>query len=1165
MKSDQTTAVRGEPEATPRQPTGTTMTLPWRRSFWGLFWTQFQGAFSDNLYKFLVTFLIVGTGMTVETQDRMIPLVGALFALPFLLFSMTGGYLADRFSKGRVATWTKIGEVGIMSLALLGLWLGNLYFLVGLVFLMSTQSAIFGPTKYGLLPELLPESRLSWGNGVLGMGTFVSIIMGTVTAGLLSDLFQERQAWSGVVLVGLAGVGLLTSLRIDRRPAANPAKVFQPNFLADFWGQMRLIRGDRILLLAVLGSSYFWFLGALLQPTVLLYGKRLLLLNDTQSGLLQASLAIGIALGSLAAGYLSGRKIEYGLIPLGGLGISLFAAVLSSAVWSASAVAGLLVLLGFSAGFFIVPINAMIQHRPGRERKGSVLAATAFLAFTGVTLAAGVYYALAVWFRLDPRGILLVGSGLTLVGTVVVSTRIPDSLLRLFLWITTHTFYRMRVEGGHHIPVRGGALLVSNHLSLFDAMLVQASIDRPIRFLMVQERYDRWWLKPFARVMNVIPIPSRRRPREIVVALNTANAAIQAGELVCIFAEGQITRIGQMLPFRRGMERIMRGLEAPIIPVCLDRVWGSIFSFERGRFFWKVPRRIPHPASILHGEPMAPDSAPACVRRAIQELGVAAWAHRRDRMRTLPLAIVQTARRYPLRLAMADARVPGLRFGMALTKAIFLARRLRAGWADQRMVGILLPPSVGGVLVNWAALLLGKVPVNLNYTASKETIAACMKQCGIDAVLTSKAFVEKARDNPNVTIPDRLLFLEDLVQDPRAGERLTALALTWLLPARRLMRVLGCQTLPGLDDLATVIFSSGSTGEPKGVMLTHYNVMSNVEQLAQLFAFRPADRILGILPFFHSFGFTGTLAVPGALGVGVAYHPTPLDAPAIGDLVRRYEVTFLIATPTFLQLYLRGCEPEDFGSLRMVLTGAEKLPNRLALAFEEKFGIRPFEGYGCTECAPAVAVNTRNFRAAGLRQVGAKLGKIGHPLPGMSVRVVDPATMELRAMDEPGLLLVKGPNVMKGYLDRPDKTREVMHDGYYITGDIATEDEDGFLQITDRLSRFSKIGGEMVPHIRIEEKLHELAGATELTFVVAGLPDEKKGERLVVLHTLAPDRLPALLEKLKQSGLPNLWIPRASQFFAVPGFPMLGTGKLDLRQVREMAGTLAGTVERDGP
>jgi acyl-[acyl-carrier-protein]-phospholipid O-acyltransferase / long-chain-fatty-acid--[acyl-carrier-protein] ligase len=360
-------------------------------------------------------------------------------------------------------------------------------------------------------------------------------------------------------------------------------------------------------------------------------------------------------------------------------------------------------------------------------------------------------------------------------------------------------------------------------------------------------------------------------------------------------------------------------------------------------------------------------------------------------------------------------------------------------------------------------------------------------------------------------------------------------------------------TPPSLDDLATVIFSSGSTGDPKGVMLTHYNIMSNAEQMEQTFAFHGSDRILGILPFFHSFGFTATLIGPAALGFGAVYHPNPLDAKAIGELVLHYRVTFLAATPTFLQLYLRSCQPEQFGSLQFVVTAAEKLPERLAQAFEDKFGIRPLEGYGATECAPAVAVNTHDFRAAGFRQVGAKRGKIGHPLPGVSVRIVDPDTFAPKLVGESGMLLVRGPNVMKGYLGRPEKTAEVLKDGWYITGDVAAIDEDGFLQITDRLTRFSKIGGEMIPHIKIEEKLHELAGVTEQTFAVTGVPDEKKGERLVVLHTLGDDKLKPVLEQLAASDLPNLWKPRPDQFLRIDALPRLGTGKLDLQKLREIA------------
>jgi acyl-[acyl-carrier-protein]-phospholipid O-acyltransferase/long-chain-fatty-acid--[acyl-carrier-protein] ligase len=377
--------------------------------------------------------------------------------------------------------------------------------------------------------------------------------------------------------------------------------------------------------------------------------------------------------------------------------------------------------------------------------------------------------------------------------------------------------------------------------------------------------------------------------------------------------------------------------------------------------------------------------------------------------------------------------------------------------------------------------------------------------------------------------------------------------MAWVFPVSLLERALGREHKADLDDLATIIFSSGSTGDPKGVMLSHYNVGSNVEQLDQVFGFTRRDRMMGILPFFHSFGFTATLWAPAMLALGVVYYPNPLDAKSIGPLINQYEVTFLLATPTFLQLYLRGCAPEDFGGLRVVMTGAEKLSERLAAAFEEHFGLRPLEGYGCTECAPAVAVSTNDFRAAGFRQVGAKRGKIGHPLPGMSVRIVDPESLSPVPVGQPGLLLVRGPNIMQGYLGRPDKTSEVLKDGWYVTGDIAAMDEDGFLQITDRLTRFSKIGGEMVPHIKVEEKLHELAGMAEQSFAVTGVPDEKKGERLVVLHKLAGAQLHSCLEKLAQSDLPNLWKPRPDQFVHVDNLPYLGTGKLDLRKVKEIA------------
>jgi acyl-[acyl-carrier-protein]-phospholipid O-acyltransferase / long-chain-fatty-acid--[acyl-carrier-protein] ligase len=1115
-----------------------------------------------------------------------------LFALPFILFSMAGGYLADRFSKRSVAIGVKFGEIGIMTLALFALAGNQPVLLLLTVFLMGTHSAFFGPTKYGLLPELLPEKKLSWGNGVIELGTFLAIVAGTIGGGWLFEVFTGKHVWTGFILIGLALIGTIGSFGITSVPAANPTKTFRVNFLSDLWQKSQLIRRDRILLLAIIGNTYFFFLGALVQQyTIYSYGKDLLGLSEGQiTAWLMCAVALGIGAGSYAAGSLSGNKIEYGLIPLGSLGMTLAGAFLALPNPTTSGTIIGLTLYGFFCGFFIVPVTALIQHRPDHSDRGAIIATGNLLSFVGIFIAAGVFYVFADLLQFGPRQIFLATTLMTVAGTTYAMWLLPDAVMRFIMWIATHTIYRIKVLGRDNIPAKGGALFVCNHLSLADAALLQAAVERPVRFIMLKAMYDKPFIGWWAKVTGAIPISSELRPREMIKSLQTASDALKNGEVVCIFAEGQITRIGQMMPFRRGFERIMKDVDAPIIPVGLDGVWGSIFSFEGQKFLWKLPRRFPYPITVNFGKPMPPTATPPEVRQTVQELLAEAWLERKKRMRPMHHSFVVSARRRPRRFAMADAQTAPVTFSGALTRSILLARRLKKVWAGQKMVGLLLPPSVGGALANWAALFCGKVPVNLNYTLSEESLASCAKQCELKTILTSRAFIEKVK----LKLAGEVVFLEDVIQPaPSILEKLTAFLIARCLPVAWVERVLNDEprtTGNPLDQLATIIFSSGSTGEPKGVMLSHYNVGSNLQQLGQTFAFGGKDKVLGVLPFFHSFGFAGTLALPAVLGIGVVYHPNPLDAKTIGPLVNDHEVTFLLATPTFLQIYMRGCSAEQFGSVRLVAVSAEKLPERLATAFEEQFGIRPFEAYGCTECSPGVTVNTHDFRAAGFRQVGAKRGKIGHPLPGICVRIVDPANPDPNAplpLGQSGLLLVRGPNVMLGYLGKPEKTAEVLVAAtprrndvmatpsspeasragaarppsgdeaspplWYITGDIAALDEDGFLQITDRLSRFSKIGGEMVPHIKVEEELHELAGATEQTFVVTSVADEKKGERLVVLHKLADDKLQPVLEKLTASDLPNLWKPKADSFLRMEVFPMLGTGKLDLRKVKEVA------------
>jgi len=463
------------------------------------------------------------------------------------------------------------------------------------------------------------------------------------------------------------------------------------------------------------------------------------------------------------------------------------------------------------------------------------------------------------------------------------------------------------------------------------------------------------------------------------------------------------------------------------------------------------------------------------------------------------------------------------------------------------MVGLMLPASVGGALVNLAALLAGTVPVNLNFTAGRDTVEAALAQCGIRTVVTSRAFLAKARLEP---VPGTV-FLEDVLASFTTAQKAWTALLARVLPVPLLRRLWGGERA-GIDDLATVIFSSGSTGHPKGVMLSHRNVLAVIEGMEQVFSVTPQDRIVGVLPFFHSFGFTGTLWFPLVSGFAALYVPNPMEAKAVGDLARRYRATMVIGTPTFYTAYIRRCSTEDFAHLRYAVVGAEKLREPIARGFREKFGLEMLEGYGCTEMAPVVSVNMPDPDGG---QVGSKAGTVGHPLPGVVVRVVDPETGVPVPPNREGLLLVKGPNRMLGYLHNAAATEAVLRDGWYITGDIGAVDEDGFIRLTDRLSRFSKIAGEMVPHLKIEEVATRILD--DPNCVVTSIPDEDRGERLVLLYTtsaVAPD---ALWSALGNSELPKLWIPKRSDIHVIEAIPVLGTGKTDLRQVRELAAHLS--------
>ncbi|MCU1234600.1 MAG: AMP-dependent synthetase and ligase [Candidatus Solibacter sp.] len=1109
--------------------------------FQAFLWTQFLGAFNDSVYQTIVA-LHVG-----NANPAYVPLVPAVFTLPSLLFSGYAGHLADMVSKRSVLIGVKIFEIAIMLFGLMTLLRGWTEGMLAVVFLMGLHATIFSPAKYGIVPEMISDRDLSRGNALLEMSTFVAIVLGIAGGGVLFAVWKAAAWRMGVVALAVAVIGFATSLKITRVPASGATQVFRWNPFGEIAGSTRHLLRDKPLWLAVLGVSYFWFAGVLLKTDLQYFGTEVLKVSDNGVSLLWAFLAIGIGVGNMLAGRLSGDKVELGLVPMGAAFMGVFALALVVARHSFALSTAAVVLLAMASGLFVVPLYAFIQQRSDSHEKGRVVATNNFFQTIGMLIASGLMWLCYTRLHLSAT-VIMFGFGVSLLGvTVYIVTVVPDYLVRFVLWLLTHSFFRIKIKGAENVPFHGPALLVANHMSHVDGFLIGACVQRFIRFMVWKPFFEikafRWFLK----LSKAIPVGTGG-PRDMVESIRAARKEIAEGHIVCIFAEGAISRTGNMLPFKRGMEKIVADTEVPIIPVHLDRLWGSIFSFERGKFFWKWPKQIPYRVTVSFGAPLPANTSAQAVRQAIQELSADATAHRKQAGDLLDRRLIQTARRNWKQFAMADSTGRNLTYGEMLTGAVLLSRSL----PEAPMVGVLLPSTVGGALVNLGLTLRGTVPVNLNFTAGREAMKGAVEQCEIRTVITSRAFVAKLPAGHTEGL-DELIYVEDLFKAASGVDRARAYVAARFAPARLIS---GGGRTP--DSPAGIIFSSGSTGIPKGVVLSHYNLISEIEAIAQLFWIGSSDRIAGVLPFFHSFGFTITIWFPLLSGCGVVYHPNPTDAKAVGELVQKHKATLLLSTPTFCSTYTRKCTAEQFASLKYVLVGAEKLRQPVADAFREKFGVELLEGYGCTEMSPVIAVNAPNFNGGKDSQTANKPGSVGHPLPGVAVRIVDPVTFAALPPNTEGLLLVKGSNRMLGYLNQPERTAEVFRDGWYITGDIALLDDDGFLRITDRLSRFSKIAGEMVPHIRVEDALIQVLG--DAPCVVTGIPDEQRGERLVVLY-VQPSLTPAeLWQRLSESDMPRLWVPKRENIYQVEALPQLGTGKLDLRGVKARAQQMSVTA-----
>jgi acyl-[acyl-carrier-protein]-phospholipid O-acyltransferase/long-chain-fatty-acid--[acyl-carrier-protein] ligase len=1177
----------------------------WKK-FWPMAAAQFFGVFNDHAFKIVAIFAAVGASEEYSTNTAFLAILTIFYALPFILFPSPAGYFSDRFPKRNVIVIIKIVELFIMlcgtvCLAKFTDWGTGPLILV--MFLLAAQSTFFSPALNGILPETFSEKEISHVNGVKEMVTMLAVIFGMSIGILVKKLSGDELYKCGLFFSCLSITALIMSLKILPGAAANSKTTWTWKWFGEYAKGFKIVKANRAVFLSVLGDSFFVGIGTAIQLLLLVFAKyNLHLNNEIEQGIIQLTLALGIGVGCYAAGRISGKKVELGLVPFGALGIVVFLVLavlctgspvntqhlLESAHRALHIKVGCpilpeflnfafypwmtlhLIFLGLSGGLFMVPLRAYIQNKTSATNRGTVLANANVIAFASIILAgililvccsgtgagtAGENSSLLstmqeYFFNFKPVSIFISLSFLTIAVSVYACWLLPEFMVRFVVVILTSTVYKIRLEGEDNIPEHGPALLIANHVSFVDGLLITACSSRFVRFLMYEDYYKIPILTKLFSWSGFIAIPPPDKPKKIIEALNKTREALRNGDVVCIFPEGKITRNGVMDEFKHGFSRMIpEELDVPVIPVRLGMLWGSIFSYYYGKIKLRMPMELPHPASVTIGKPVSKDLDAFELRQILSELAAETESKPRPEERPVHYQFAKFARRHPFKKILFDSNGRGMNNFNVVTRGAILSREIRRLCPDDRKyVGILLPNTVATTVTTLAVMMADKVPAMLNYTASAKNMDEAVKKANLNCILTSKIFLQKA----GIEKRPEMVFLEDIAKSIPKWKIYLWGFLTTVMPHQELMNLLAPETHRNVFATAVLLFSSGSTGNPKGVMLSHHNINSNVYSFYRIMGWdKNEDSILGNLPLFHSFGMTACFWVPLMTGTRVVYTPNPLDAAATGIAIQEHKIRILLATPTLLQMYMKKCTREQFKHLRLVIVGAEKLRTDIANRFKEMTGLMPLEGYGCTELAPVVSVNISNSILSLGTEVG-KPGSVGMPMPGICVKIVDPETRKDLPPNTEGLLLVKGPTVMQGYLNDPEKTADVIRDGWYNTGDIAKVDHDDRITITGRLSRFSKIGGEMVPHELVENAIQELLETDTRAVAVSSAPDESKGEKLIVFYTemkFPPEKIPA---KLREAGLPNLWIPRTENFRKIEKFPLLGSGKLDLAALKKM-------------
>jgi acyl-[acyl-carrier-protein]-phospholipid O-acyltransferase / long-chain-fatty-acid--[acyl-carrier-protein] ligase len=1133
------------------------------RRFAPLFWAQFCSALNDNVLKNALVIILL-YGAASGESPALVTLAGAVFIFPFFVLSALGGELADKFVKSTVARRLKFFEIFAACFAAAGFFLHSVPLLFVALAIFGTVAALFGPVKYAMLPDQLSVAELSTGNALVEGATFMAILIGTIAGGQIVA-GGSHMGWISLAVIGLAVLSWAFAARIAATTPSAPALPITANpwtstarLLKSLYAEPRLWDGMVIV-------SWFWLVGAVvlsLLPALVKDG-----VGGTEGvvTLCLATFAIGIAAGSLFAAQLSHVRPNLALVPIGAImmgivGLDLAWAIGHTAAGAdvtaasfATSLSGLRMLIdfflfAFGGGLFVVPSFAAVQAWTAPSERARIIAAGNILQ-AGVMVAGSLFVALLQHAGLSIAWIFFGMAAASFGAVWFVLTKWGKEGVRDFGALLFRALFRVEVRGLENLPPSGTRMLISpNHVSLIDGPLLHATLPIDASFAVDTGIARAWWARPFLRMIRHITVdPTKPLGARDLIKL------VASAEPVVIFPEGRLTLSGSLMKVYDGTAMIADKADAVIVPVRIEGAQRSHLSYLKNgeikrSWFPKVTISILPPVKLAVDPQLKGKARRNAAGAALQDIMIEAMVKNAMLDHTLFEALAHAHRdRDTGKIIIEDALGTTLTYRKLILGAQVLSGKLEPMTSVAENVGVLLPNSAGVAVVFMALQTIGRVPAMLNFSAGPVNVLAAMKAAQVKTVLTSRAFIEKGKLDKLVAAiatEARVVYLEDIRRNIGAGDKI-----------RGLLAGTAPRVARSADDPAVVLFTSGSEGTPKGVVLSHRNILANAAQALARVDANARDLVFNVLPVFHSFGLTGGLMMPLFAGIPIFMYPSPLHYRIVPELIYQKGATILFGTDTFLGGYARSAHAYDFRTLRLVIAGAEAVKDRTRQVYMERYGIRILEGYGVTETAPVLAMNT---------PMANRPGTVGRLSPLMEYRL-DPVP----GIEEGGRLSVRGPNVMLGYLRAENPgVLETLDGGWHDTGDIVAIDAQGFIAIKGRAKRFAKIAGEMVSLSAVEA----MAAAIwpQAASVAVSIPDARKGERIVLLTTQRDAERPALQRQAKATGASELAVP--ADIRMVDKVPLLGTGKTDYvaatalaKELAAQAATASSEPETIGP